>query len=163
MSNHPIDRLSAYLDNELEEVERQQMDTHLVECESCRELLADLAEMQNLISSAYRSIKAPIDLEQKVLIALDEQSATSKWAGFGLTAVPIVGLLLLFVIMFLYGSVLLKLLSILLSFMVTAAHVFSHIASSIPVMWGAIFLLAVCVFLLSGLSLRRILRSTTSQ
>ncbi|MBB6669307.1 anti-sigma factor family protein [Cohnella nanjingensis] len=160
MENHPVEWLSAYLDNELDVDDRRKMDIHLAECESCRALVEDFAELQNQIHSTYLSLEAPYDLEKSVMDAILKKSSSPIYVGIGLTAVPLVGLLILLTIIFLYGSVLWKFITVAYKFMVTGAYVFSHIASSIPVMWGTIFILAVGVFLLSGLSLRRIFRST---
>ncbi|MFC5530278.1 anti-sigma factor family protein [Cohnella yongneupensis] len=161
--DHPLDQLSAYVDHELDESEHERVDFHLDECESCRALTAELTEMRSLIANAYQSIEAPVRMEQHVMSIIEQRSSDPMIASFGLTAVPIAGLLLLFLVLYLYGSVALNFLSITFSFIVTSAHVFSHIASSTPVMWGAIFLIAIFVFLLSGLSLRRILRGTMTR
>jgi hypothetical protein len=42
------DRLSDYLDEELEPSERQEVDAHLAVCEHCRGVLAELREVSNL-------------------------------------------------------------------------------------------------------------------
>jgi hypothetical protein len=51
MSSHVEDRLSAYLDNELPELERREVDAHLRECPSCGHHLEELAA----VDGAFRS------------------------------------------------------------------------------------------------------------
>lgn len=46
MTNHPwADRLSDYLDEELDARERQAVEAHLATCDACRDLLADLRQV----------------------------------------------------------------------------------------------------------------------
>lgn len=49
MSKHMIEWLSAYLDGELRDSQVQQVESHLVECESCREELESLARLSSLL------------------------------------------------------------------------------------------------------------------
>ena len=55
MSKHVTEWLSAYLDNELKGIQFQQVVTHLVECQACRDELESLAR----ISSLIREVPAP--------------------------------------------------------------------------------------------------------
>lgn len=50
-----LERLSAYLDDELDETERATLDEHLPTCEECRSLLAELGETRSLL----RAVPAP--------------------------------------------------------------------------------------------------------
>src|SRR5690606_770393 len=45
MSDQWTDRLSAYLDGELDEAERRRLEAHLADCDECRPILADLREI----------------------------------------------------------------------------------------------------------------------
>jgi len=45
MSDQWTDRLSAYLDGELDEAERRRLEAHLADCDECRSILADLREI----------------------------------------------------------------------------------------------------------------------
>jgi anti-sigma factor RsiW len=46
MNGHPIDRLSAYLDAELDPAARAEVDRHLASCPGCRAALADLEQIR---------------------------------------------------------------------------------------------------------------------
>lgn len=50
-----LERLSAYLDDELDETERATLDEHLPTCEECQRLLAELGETRSLL----RAVPAP--------------------------------------------------------------------------------------------------------
>lgn len=50
-----LERLSAYLDDELDETERAALEEHLPICEECRSLLAELRETRSLL----RTLPAP--------------------------------------------------------------------------------------------------------
>jgi hypothetical protein len=49
MSRHILEWLNAYLDGELKESQVQHVETHLVECESCRAELESLAGLSSLL------------------------------------------------------------------------------------------------------------------
>jgi anti-sigma factor RsiW len=46
MNAHPLDRLSAYLDDDLEPRARTEVDRHLASCTGCQAVLADLTEIR---------------------------------------------------------------------------------------------------------------------
>src|SRR5215831_3121430 len=50
-----LERLSAYLDDELDETERAALEEHLPTCEECQSLLAELRETRSLL----RAVPAP--------------------------------------------------------------------------------------------------------
>lgn len=160
MNDHPTERLSAYIDEELDAEEREQVERHLARCESCRAELADLMDMQVQIAQFYRQVEAPDELERKVLMALDADAKASSITRTSSAAIPLIGLTVLVALFGLYGSILVKLFSIAIQFVVTAAYVMSHVAASVPAIWIAVLALAIGLTLLSGLSLRRILRSS---
>lgn len=49
MSKHVTEWLNAYLDSELKDSQVQQVEAHLVECETCREELESLARLSSLL------------------------------------------------------------------------------------------------------------------
>ncbi|MDG0793811.1 zf-HC2 domain-containing protein [Cohnella ginsengisoli] len=160
MNEHPTESLSAYVDQELEAEERRRIEAHLLHCASCASLVDELIDMRSEIAGFYSQLTAPPDLEFKVLSALDGRLAKSAGTSTGLTAVSLVALAALIVLIVMYGATFFKLFSIALQFSLTAAYVLSNVASSIPAVWGAVLPLCAAIFVLSGLSLRRILRST---
>lgn len=159
MNDHPTEWLSAYIDQELEEEVRERIEEHLRQCESCRNLVADLIDMRSEVADFYGHLAAPPDLERNVMATLERNTATSTIARTGLAAVPLIGLAGLVVLICVYGSTFFKLFSIGLQFMLTAAYVASNVASTIPAIGGSVWVLSAAIFVVSGLSLRRILRS----
>lgn len=160
MNDHPTESLSAYIDQELDTEERRQIDRHLLQCEFCRELLADLMDMRSQVADFYAQLEAPADLELKVLASLNRESAPSTITDTSSAAVPLIGIAAIVVFLYLYGATFFKLFSIVLQFLMTTAYVASHVASSIPAVWGSVLALSAGIFVISGLSIRRILRST---
>ncbi|SFB45015.1 Putative zinc-finger [Cohnella sp. OV330] len=160
MNEHPTESLSAYVDQELDAGERNRIDAHLLHCASCASLVDELIDMRAEIAGFYGQLAAPPDLEFKVLATLDGRRAKSAGTSTGLTAVSLVALAALIVLISMYGATFFKLFSIALQFSLTAAYVLSNVASSIPAVWGAVLPLSAAIFVFSGLSLRRILRST---
>lgn len=53
MSTHPLESLSAYLDDDLDAAGRAAVDTHLTACTACRAVVADLAAMRQT-ATAWR-------------------------------------------------------------------------------------------------------------
>lgn len=159
MNGHPTESLSAYVDEELEAEERRLIEAHLLECEICASLARDLVDMRAEIAGFYARLAAPPDLENKVIAALNRRQASPAAASTGLAAVSIAALAALIVLAFLYGGTFFKLFSIAVQFLLTAAYVASKVASTMPAVWVAVLPLSAFVFILSGLSLRRILRS----
>ena len=70
---HPEDRLSAYLDDELDLPERDAVDRHLVRCERCRDELASLRRLARGIADE-RIPDVPADLAGRVGRAIDAAS-----------------------------------------------------------------------------------------
>jgi len=156
MKEHPLEWMSAYIDEELDPAERQQMETHLSQCESCCGLMAELMEMKNEIATHYDRIEAPAGMENRIMQALERQPATA-----GSVSIPLIGLSALAALFFFYGSIWVNLFSVAFKFLITAAYAASRVASSIPALWVTLLAIAIGITLLSGFSLRRILRSTT--
>ncbi|MFC3801201.1 anti-sigma factor family protein [Cohnella sp. GCM10012308] len=160
MSDHPAEWLSAYMDEELDESQRQEIDLHLAACASCSAILSDLMDMQKQMTDFYLQIEAPAALERNVMEALDRASPTSAAAKSGAVLIPAMMLLVFAAVIYKYGDIWLKVFAVLLKFTVTAAYIVSHVASSIPTVWITATIVAECLMLLSGLSLKRILRSS---
>lgn len=162
MNDHPTESLSAYIDQELDAEERRRIDRHLLECETCAAMVADLMDMRSQVADFYVHLEAPHDLEQRVMLSIERTAKTSTITTTSSAAVPLVGVAALVVLLALYGSLFLKLFSIAMKFFLTVAFAASHVASSIPAVWGSILVLSIGIFVLSGLSIRRILQSTAS-
>lgn len=161
MNEHPIESLSAYIDDELDQEERQALERHLTSCESCRTMAAEFMDIRTRISSHYGAIDAPDGFERNVLSSLRPPSPVTLGEQAGFAIIPLAALAAICLLLALYGSTMLKLLSAAFGFLATAAYVVSRVASSDPLWWGASFAIAIGLIVLSGISIRRILRSTT--
>jgi len=160
MNDHPTEWLSAYIDRELDAEERAKIERHLLECESCQAVAAELMDMRSQVEDFYGRLEAPRELEQRVLKELDRRAAASALTKTSTAAVPLVGLAALLALIVVYGASFWKLFAIVFQFLLTAAYVASHVAASIPAVWGTVLALSAGIFALSGWSLRRMLRST---
>lgn len=158
MINHPDERLSAYMDDELNETERLEVEHHLASCERCRELLEDLLGLRQAVVGAYEHIQAPNELESRILQALD-QKPTPEPAAKGWLSIPLVSLALLSVLLIMTGTVIVKMLSGVVKVLIALLYFVSHFIATAPVLSGLTILLAVGVLMLSGYSLRQLLLS----
>jgi anti-sigma factor RsiW len=161
MTKHPEDQLSAYLDDELNHDERQQVEEHIEKCESCQALLEDLLVIQRDLVQTFNLIQEPADLEVRVLqsIAKEESPATAgKGWLFGFLMVT----LTLGIFWFVNGSVLVKLIHGFLKLMIAMVYVASHFILSVPVLSGLTVVLSLIILVTSIYSLRRLLQTTAS-
>jgi anti-sigma factor RsiW len=159
MMDHPNGWLSAYIDDELEADQRQLIEDHLQHCQSCAAVVHDMMELKAQVAEFYVTIEPPLYLEQQVRRAINNKTSTDSWirAWF---AVPMAGVLCLVTLWFLFGPILLRLVSALFKFVLAAFYLFSNMAASIPSVFGTVVIIAVILLMISGISLRRLLRST---
>lgn len=78
MQNHIEDLLSAYMDHELTEDERQQVEDHLESCPHCTAMLNELMDIQNQVVTAFHSIQAPEGLEDQVINAVGVDASKQR-------------------------------------------------------------------------------------
>lgn len=76
MKNHVKEKLSAYLNHELPQAERQQIAEHLLVCEQCR-AEHDEIKFGAALASNLQRIDAPDDTWNKIVNALDERKTSS--------------------------------------------------------------------------------------
>lgn len=67
MSEHVKELLSDYMDDEITEMEKQMIETHLATCADCTNQLRDLMSIREQIFAAYQKIVIPSTIEDKVL------------------------------------------------------------------------------------------------
>ncbi|WP_025688618.1 anti-sigma factor family protein [Paenibacillus zanthoxyli] len=161
MIEHPEDQLSAYLDDELNAEERQRVEDHIEECESCQALLEDLLVMQSELAQTFRQIQEPAHLEVRVLQSISEEkiptAAEKGWAFGFLMMVLTFG-----IFWFLSGSVLVKLIHGLLKLTAAMVYAASHFILSVPVLTGLTVVLSSVILAVSAYSLRRLLQTTAN-
>jgi anti-sigma factor RsiW len=161
MTYHPEDQLSAYMDDELNKDERQQVEAHIETCESCQALLQDLLDMQSDVVRTFHLIQEPADLESRILQSIGKEEIPAS-AGKGWLSVPLVALLVLGLLWFVTGAVLIKLIHGFIKVMIAMVYMASHFISSVPVLSGLTVVLSLIILSASFYSLRRLLQTTTS-
>ncbi|WP_164545567.1 anti-sigma factor family protein [Paenibacillus albus] len=158
MSNHPEEQLSAYLDDELGDEDRQLVEKHLESCETCRAIMEDLFTMKQQFGEVFALVDAPENLENRVLHALRQEQSQKKhlrdWA-----AAIVIGLIPLIVLYFIAGPVALKLIHGCYKLMVTLLYAASHFILSVPTLSVTTILLAVIILATSSYSLKRLLQT----
>jgi predicted anti-sigma-YlaC factor YlaD len=159
MMEHPIVWFSDYLDNEIDAEKRKLMEEHLEQCESCAAALSDMVEIKSQVAGYYALVEPPLDLEQMVMQAIEHKSPVKLWVRSSL-AVSLTGVVCLAALWFFLGTVFLKLLSVLFKFVLAIAYVFSNFVTSIPSVYGIVLMITFLLMMISGISLRRLLRST---
>ncbi len=73
-----IDMLSEYLDNELNEPERQEVEAHLMLCPECKTLLEEIQAVHANLQDAISFIPVPPGLDDKILASLDEERLNAR-------------------------------------------------------------------------------------
>jgi anti-sigma factor RsiW len=161
MTNHPEEQISAYIDDELSEQDRQEIAKHIESCASCQGLLEELLVLQSDVSQTYRMLQSPIELDSRILQAIQGEP-TKKAEGKGWLSVPLIALMVLGSLWFMTSAVILKLLGGLLKLTVAIVYMVSHFISSVPVLAGLTLVLSLIVLSISGYSLKRLLQTTMS-
>jgi anti-sigma factor RsiW len=75
---HAEEYLSAYLDGELSEEEREAVHNHLTICPDCERILADLAAVSAWTKDAFSSVTAPPWLEMQVMERITSLGQTTQ-------------------------------------------------------------------------------------
>ncbi|MFE4570921.1 zf-HC2 domain-containing protein [Paenibacillus chitinolyticus] len=156
----PEEQLSAYMDEELNEEERLEIESHLAHCQSCRLLLNEFMELKQSYSAEMFALAEPAGFENRVMQAVAHESKIRNlgklWLLVPLLAAVVVILLTIaawpVAVHFMNGA-----------FVIGKALLFTipHAVSSMPVVAGVTVALSLTVLVVSFLSLRRLLRSAT--
>jgi anti-sigma factor RsiW len=96
---HPDQHFSAYLDGELDAGERQAVEVHLAECETCSEKLSKLRRLSELLGSVS-SLEPSSEFSQSILQRIEREDRTRKvarsgWAFLGVAAAIVLLILIL--------------------------------------------------------------------
>jgi hypothetical protein len=161
MTTHSEEQISAYIDDELCDQDRQEVEKHIQSCASCQRLLEELRVLQSDVSQTYRMLQSPNVLDSRILQAIQGEP-TTKAEGRGRLFVPLVAIMVLGALWVITGTVFLKLLRGLLKITITLVYMVSHLISTLPVLAGLTLVLSFIVLSVSGYSLKRLLQSTTS-
>jgi len=161
MSCHVEDQLSAYMDDELNEEERQQVETHLESCDSCQVLLEELFTIQSSVIHTFSQLQAPADFEIRVQQAIADREETPVF-GKGWLFVPLMAFIALGLLWIATGAVFVKLVHGFLKLMIAMVYTASHLISGVPVLSGITVVLSLIIISTSVYSLRRLLQTSTS-
>lgn len=160
MAEHVKGLLSAYLDQELNESERHQVERHLNGCLECRRELEAFEMLQTQIAFAYESIEVPSGFEENLAENIEKQQR--KQSGIQKWTLAFVGALLVAAILLELAPVL-SLGAAMTTFVVHTGYdllkIVPFLVSSLPYMLGAVCMVAVLLIVLSLWSLRRLLEA----
>lgn len=74
-SEHPTERLDAWLDGRLAHDERRELDQHFAICERCRTVRDALLASRTVLREAVGDVPTPVGLKQRIRAALDREDA----------------------------------------------------------------------------------------
>lgn len=161
MSVHPEEKLSAYIDNELQDEERLEVEAHIELCSSCQALLKDLHSLQSAVALTFHAIPEPAGLENRIMQSLGKVTEQAK-AGKGWLSVPLAVFFALGMLWLTIGAMFVKLIGGLLKFIIALVYMISHLIAGLPVLSGMTIILSFIILGASAFSLRRLLQSTMS-
>jgi anti-sigma factor RsiW len=156
MSDHIEDLLSEYIDDELNEEQKQIIEEHLSICSDCNHRLQEIKFLRNQIFEAYLSIEIPSRLEDKVMAKIQQASIKKAISVLNLFA---------FLSLFAFGIMLMVTASPFLTVGLPVFHSAYSIArgliyavpsiiSAIPYVVGVIIVLIISFILIAILTLR---------
>ncbi|HET7577704.1 MAG TPA: anti-sigma factor [Bacillales bacterium] len=165
MADHVSGLLSAYLDQELDDKEKERVEQHLENCPACHEELESLAALKKQIAFAYETVEAPDGLEMAVMDKIEERrhtvqtaAAVRKW-GMAVMAVFLVAILVN------EAAPAFSLGAAMVTFMVRTSfrllQVLPFFVTSVPYLQGIVFAAAIGMIIFSLWSLRRLLGAGT--
>lgn len=165
MADHVSSQLSAYLDHELDNEEKERVEQHLAHCPACHEELESLAVLKRQIAFAYETVEAPDGLENAIMDKIKERrspvtttAAVRKW-GMAIIAV--------FLAAVFYSQVApaVSLGAAMVAFIVRTGfrlfQVLPFFVTSVPYLLGVVFAAAIGMIIFSLWSLRRLLGAGT--
>ncbi|MEX2416039.1 MAG: zf-HC2 domain-containing protein [Paenibacillaceae bacterium] len=160
MSNHIEDFISAYVDNELSEEERQQVEDHLENCLQCRAILSNVMDIKSQIFAAFHSIEVPETIENDVLqaIGFGNSANTSKqryWLFVPLFT-PLLFIAITFVLM---GSFVLKIGSVMMKVVFNLIYALGSILGSDPYTIIGLIGFSMLLIISSSVSLNHLLKT----
>jgi anti-sigma factor RsiW len=160
MMEHPIDWLSAYIDDEIDVDNRQLIKAHLERCESCNKTLNEMFEIKTQVAGLFERVEPPFDLEKKVMQAIEDKSPVQLWLRSWLS-ISIISVVCLATLWYLLGPILLKLIIVMYKISLATVFLFSNVVTSIPSVYGMVVMIIIMLLMISGISLHRLLRYST--
>ncbi|MDQ0497063.1 zf-HC2 domain-containing protein [Paenibacillus brasilensis] len=159
MSDHIVDLISAYMDNELTKHERQQVEEHLYNCPECFAIFNDFMMLKNDVLQTFRSIEAPETVEETVLQAIRNPVPSNPSRERYWIFVPLLISLLIFVIVFtLVGSFTFKLASVGWKVFMNLMFAVGSLLASDPYLTAGLIGFSLMLMIGSGFSLTLLLK-----
>ncbi len=158
---HPIEELSAYVDDELDAESRRLLETHLHQCEFCSAALNGIREIKSQVAGYFESVEPSVLFERNVMKAIGRSVPVRIGVQSGIF-LTLAGFAFLAAFWLLFGPIAVKLLSTLYSFARASVYLGSSALASIPSAYGVFLAFSILLIMISGISLRRLFRSTIS-
>ena len=117
MSIHPEEKLSSYIDNELLDEERLEVEEHIESCSSCQALLEDLLSLQSAVALTFHAIPEPAGLENRIMQSLGKVTSQAETARVWLF-VPLAVFFALGMLWLIIGAMFAKLIGGMLKFII---------------------------------------------
>jgi predicted anti-sigma-YlaC factor YlaD len=152
MEHHIDEFVSAYLDNELSDNDRQAVNDHLQSCQQCNQLVEELQHVQSEVMGLFHDVHAPAGLENKVLAKINQKSPIRS----GIFTIGI-SLLCMFTVIYFFGSFIFKAVSICTKILIGMIYTGTHFMGYQPMTRLSVVLFAMILLVISGFALRRLL------
>jgi len=164
MSDHIEELISAYIDDELTEGERVQVEKHLAQCPDCSAIVKDMLDIQHQVRSAFQLIEVPDDLDNKVISGLTTERAAPR-SGFQfwimapiILVLGLVALAIMFTRTFLFD-----LSTIFVKIIFTLMNAIGSILGSEPLILKSVVGCALLIMIGSGISIKHLLKAKAIQ
>jgi positive regulator of sigma E activity len=152
MEQHIDELVSAYIDNELSDIDRQTVSEHLQSCQQCNQLVNELLNIQSDVKGFFQMIPVPIGLENKVLEKINFKSPIKS--GLFTFVIP---LIFIFTTLYFFSPFIFKAVSIFTKILIGMIYTGSQFLGYQPMTRISIVLFAIILLVISGYSLRRLL------
>ena len=166
MNEHVDELLSAYLDDELSEMEYIKVKNHLTTCNRCEESLHELQKVQEEISLLYRSIEIPdFQFEHAVMAKIKELSPKNSIYYKWIVGLPTLFLAIIIAIsLFAFSNIVyagVTVISEIIKIAVSLSHTLVSVISSVPFLLEVFAITTLIIVGLSVWSVRYLLRTKT--
>lgn len=84
MSNHVLDLLNAYIDEELSTEERQRVEDHLLSCDRCKEEVEQFQQLKGWMSDIYTLEPVPNFLDENIMNEIRQMERAGRQLEYGL-------------------------------------------------------------------------------
>ncbi|MEX2462379.1 MAG: anti-sigma factor [Paenibacillaceae bacterium] len=158
MEHHIDELVSAYIDNELSDKDRQTVKDHLQCCQQCNQLVEELLHIQSEVMGFFQRIHAPVGLENKVLAKINLKSPIKS----GVFTIGI-SLIFIFTTLYFFGSFIFKAVSICTKILIGIIYTGTQFIGDQPMTRMSVILFAIILLVISGFALWRLLHYNSAE